>query len=248
MIRWIMAALLLTAGIATAQDAEWETGIGQKDQVTRGLVAYWAMRNSGTTVFDEWGAYNAGASNGVTFGTSYAAVGYGARFDGTNDYVDTANIGYTTVNMTYAAWINVGSSTGNDMHILDNDGGGTPYATIRSTAASRAFWAMRDASGQPIQLTGPVLASGWNFVCGVRSATNSYLYVNAVLTTNAANVNLSGSLGLNGRDTIGATFNGGTRARFFRGNIDEARIYNVALTADEIKQLYRMGAIPKGIK
>jgi hypothetical protein len=32
------------------------------------------------------------------------------------------------------------------------------------------------------------------------------------------------------------------------GSIDEVRIYNVALTADEIKQLYRMGAIPKGIK
>jgi hypothetical protein len=35
---------------------------------------------------------------------------------------------------------------------------------------------------------------------------------------------------------------------FFNGDIDEVRLYKVALTADEIKQLYRMGAIPKGIK
>jgi hypothetical protein len=30
--------------------------------------------------------------------------------------------------------------------------------------------------------------------------------------------------------------------------VDEVRIYNRALTADEVKQLYRMGAIPRGIK
>jgi hypothetical protein len=35
---------------------------------------------------------------------------------------------------------------------------------------------------------------------------------------------------------------------YFKGSIDEVRIYNRALTADEIKQLYRMGATPKGIK
>jgi len=32
------------------------------------------------------------------------------------------------------------------------------------------------------------------------------------------------------------------------GKIDEVRIYNRALSADEIKQLYRMGALPRGIK
>jgi hypothetical protein len=37
-------------------------------------------------------------------------------------------------------------------------------------------------------------------------------------------------------------------ANYFFGNIDEVRIYTRALTADEINQLYRMGAIPKGIK
>jgi hypothetical protein len=36
--------------------------------------------------------------------------------------------------------------------------------------------------------------------------------------------------------------------QYFAGYIDEVRIYNRILTADEIKQLYRMGAIPKGIK
>jgi hypothetical protein len=32
------------------------------------------------------------------------------------------------------------------------------------------------------------------------------------------------------------------------GWLDEVRVYNRALTAAEVKQLYRMGAIPKGIK
>jgi hypothetical protein len=34
----------------------------------------------------------------------------------------------------------------------------------------------------------------------------------------------------------------------FDGEIDEVRIYNRALSTDEIKQLYRMGALPRGLK
>ena len=66
MIRQIIIAAVLVA-LTTHADMEWQTAISQKEQVTRGLVAYWAMRNSGTTVYDEWASYNGTAVNSPAF-------------------------------------------------------------------------------------------------------------------------------------------------------------------------------------
>jgi uncharacterized membrane protein len=46
---------------------------------------------------------------------------------------------------------------------------------------------------------------------------------------------------------VGATIRESVLASFL-GHIDEVRVYNRAITADEVKQLYRMGALPRGIK
>ena len=61
-----------------------------------------------------------------------------------------------------------------------------------------------------------------------------YLYVNGVLKNNIAS---TGTVAPNGVINIGAE----NTARQFLGKIDEVRVYNRALTADEIKQLYNMG-------
>jgi hypothetical protein len=63
----------------------------------------------------------------------------------------------------------------------------------------------------------------------------------------------SGATGQNaGTPATGTTLTIGNRAsdaaRGWDGRIDEVRRYNVILTAAEIKQLYRMGATPRGLK
>jgi hypothetical protein len=64
----------------------------------------------GRTVYDEWGTNHGTESNGVTFATTHAAVGYGASFDGSNDYIslgsDWFNSGISTA-FTFAGWFRV---------------------------------------------------------------------------------------------------------------------------------------------
>ena len=59
--------------------------------------------------------------------------------------------------------------------------------------------------------------------------------------------NLTGLLAENSR-YLGLGFVTSPGLNSFDGAIDEVRIYNRVITLDEVKQLYRMGALPKGIK
>jgi hypothetical protein len=82
--------------------------------------------------------------------------------------------------------------------------------------------------------------------------TNSAVYINGV--SSAGNTLIASAIADPASFTysipmiIGSvTFSAG-RVEHFDGSIDEVRIFNVAKTADEIKQLYRMGATPRGLK
>jgi len=251
----IMVAISLAAvcGLVLAQ-TEWDFGIGQKDQVTKGLVAYWAMRNSGTTVFDEWGAYNGTATNSVTFGETYAAVGYGASFDGSDEYVTCGDIDFTSA-LSISAWVKVLDNSLNKAIAYKGDPGSAAsfsYGLFLEDTGNKVRF-MLSANGTTLAYrTGAVsvnIAAGWTHVVAVYNGTTMLIYINTAqddgtLTgTVPAALNNSAAALLIGRSTWN-----GSGGSYFDGNIDELRLYNRALTADEIKQLYRMGAIPKGIK
>jgi hypothetical protein len=250
----IIIAALLAFGAAWA-DMEWQTAIGQKDQVTSGLVAYWAMRNSGTTVYDEYGSNNGTASNGVTFATTHAAVGYGASFDGANDYISIADANSldfaANVSFTMTAWFKCGASPGNYPYFYAGRQAGNTLqhgiGIIGDGGANNGQARFESGSGG-LTSSNTFLDSSWHFIVGIADRSNgSALYVDGVLqnsTTNKPTANLT----LSSARSIGAGLYSGSATYCFNGQIDEVRIYNRALTADEIKQLYRMGAIPKGIK
>jgi hypothetical protein len=250
----IIAALLAT--VAAWADMEWQTAIGQKDQVTSGLVAYWAMRNSGTTVYDEWaGGYNGTASNGVTFGETYAAVGQGASFDGTNDFLALPLAAAGSAAGSVSAWIK-SSKSGTLQSIVSS--ADTAYIEKfvrididtgnRLTCLSRIDIAVAHyVQGDTVMATGQ-----WHHVVATADGSDYALYVNgAVQSLTTVTGDNSGRWFANVPDRDNLQIGLLTRSSSiipFAGQIDEVRIYNRALTADEIKQLYRMGAIPKGIK
>jgi len=251
--RIIIAALLLAGCVARAgTDDEWDTAIGQTEQVTKGLVAYWAMRNSGTTVFDEYGANNGTAINGVTFGTEHAAVGFGASFDGTNDYVDCNNPAALDIAgaITVSLWLRVAST--NVLHPLigSHDGVGSvheaSYSMYTRTTAGAMIAFRQNKAGTEYALVGGTLTPNlWHHAVGVfDGGTTITIYLDGAL------VNSGGTA-----QTRTRTFSGVKLGKissigngYVNGQIDEVRIYNVALTADEVKQLYRMGALPRGLK
>jgi hypothetical protein len=77
----------------------------------------------------------------------------------------------------------------------------------------------------------------WFHAVGVINGTTYQLYINGVLQSSA-----TGSFGIQsntGHVSIGAALVP-SAARFFPGTMDDMRIYNRALSAQEIKQLYAM--------
>jgi hypothetical protein len=233
MIRWIMAVLLLTADIATAQDAEWETAIGQKDQVTKGLVAYWSMRNSGTTVFDEWGTSTAVSTNGGTF--AKAVVGNGITLDGTNDYIVVSGISSTTKVFTFSCWAKSSQANTTYKYLMDIESGRVNFQWFGSSNGFMGVFngtinvPMADAPNDGL----------WHHIAFSAAVNDIILYVDGARVGNTvlyAGVNIGGQIAIGSRYTAGTT-------EFFQGSLDEVRLYNRALTADEIKQLYRMGKV-----
>lgn len=247
-MRASVMTLLVLVLATSAQARPRAFAIGQKDQVTKGLVAYWSMRNSGTTVYDEKGANNGTATGNTLFSVDNGVVGAGADMDGDGDYI-TAFTPSSLTAWTISAWVRLdklGSATTNVSTFI----GGY----VAATTSHR--WYLRSEDGGKIRLGiggGSVLSDAvlsqdvWHHVAATWDGTTARLWVDS------SGKSLAGS----GLTTafppfacpIGAFFdadghiytaNGNANA-YLDGQIDEVRIYNVALTADEIKQLYRMG-------
>ena len=249
MTRAIAAAALLAACACVRAD-EWSQMIGQTDQVTQGLVAYYAMRTSGATVLDEWGALPATATNSAAFGYDFGVVGNGAYLGGTNQHiwVLSASVGPTAFtgagSFSVSAWAKATSTS--KISVICRGGGGAPYF-------GWGMWVDRfgiiDTTPTPKDYlpSGDVVTGQWVFCAGVYVAhTSASFYQNGQLKQT---VNTDASVTIRS-SAVSTNINIGAYlpSDFFLGDIDEVRIYNRALSADEIRQLYRMGATPRRIK
>jgi sialidase-1 len=259
----IAACLAAVCGLVLAQ-SEWDFGIGQKDQVTKGLVSYWSMRNSGTTVYDEIGANTGTAAGDLGFAYTNGLVGDGASFGGVNSKVtvnDSDNLsfvsGATDTPFTFSVWAKY--SVTNNQYLLMK---GSAVASLEyalyfdGNAAIRVY--MYDVAndayiGRDKRFAAGDYKNAWtHFVAtysGSGLASGFALYANCVRidATNFASGSYSHSYNSNGVLGVGARLLAGSED-YFTGSLDEVRVYNRALELGEIKQLYRMGAIPRGTK
>jgi hypothetical protein len=246
MKRLLVAAAIL-AMLATAHARPRAYSIGQRDQVTKGLVSYWSMRNSGTTVFDEVGANNGGASNGVAFAYANGIIGQGAWFDSTNDFVQIADAASLRItgDITIAAWVNVQTLSAVRALIAFgavNDGTDHPatYAVRVFTNGTVNFHHRKSATSYDANgSVGTVVAGTWKFITVKVSGTKMSIFSDGALASAATSPGAPRAV-----PASGAYLSIGSRQdlTLYHGNIDEVRIYNRALSADEVKQLYRMGA------
>ncbi|MBU0678482.1 MAG: LamG domain-containing protein [Verrucomicrobia bacterium] len=231
-------AILILLTVATmAQARPRQFAISHTEQVTKGLVSYWSMRNSGTNVYDEWGGNNGTASGGVTFAYTNGIVGTGGRFNGSDGGVNVAyddSLAFTTA-FTALAWIKSDSIANRQAFLTSKDKDGATWL-VEVLNSKLRFYAYPYTDLSFIGST--TLESGvWYFVTvAFTSSGTSRLYLNGTEDG-------SGSIGVLSRDSdLGFWIGYDTVVpRFFNGSIDEARIYNRCLSLPEIKQLYRMG-------
>lgn len=192
---------------------------------------------SGITVLDASGWANHGTISGATW-TTQGKYGAALVFDGVNDWVtvnDAASLDVTTA-LTISAWIyptalNGGSTNGWRTVLLKEAGGTASYDLYANQDTNRPS-SYVSIGGIDRGVVGPTQLplNTWTHLTATYGGGQQRLFVNGVQVATRAqtgNVLLStGPLRIGGNLVWG---------EYFQGRIDEVRMYNRVLTAQEIQ-------------
>lgn len=189
---------------------------------------------SGSTIYDTSG----NGRNGTNYGSVVVAsqVGEGRYFDG-NDYIDMPDISLQNTSFTIAAWINplvyssfaawLGSSVSSSVRPP------TIYNYQVTSSTGSLHFGFGNGSWVSYLVTNVFNngANNWYHIAWVLDTVNdmTYLYRNGVeiWSTSQSAVNTTGSIAWVGRAD-----------NYFRGSMDQLRIYSRALSSTEINNLY----------
>jgi hypothetical protein len=200
-------------------------------------VGFWPMdEGTGTVAEDLAGDHDAVLVNGPTWtqGQSGGAV----QFNGANQYLDTgAAILDTTVNYTAAAWVKL-DSLGGFATAVSQDGVNNSAFFLQYSGADNRF-AFSFAGVRALAPDAPQTGR-WYHLVGVRDVTAGTLtlYVDGQPAGTATACLGDASTG---NTVIGrARFNGGP-VDFWRGALDQVHVYDRALSAGEVADLFAAG-------
>jgi len=206
---------------------------------------YWPFsEGSGTTTADASGHGNTGQLvGGVSWTTG--KFGKALAFDGSTGYVDAGHGSSTNIvgSVTMAAWVKM-NSAGQDQKVGGNQDGNIGGYKM-SIYGLRAEFEVRDASNTAnlnrSVAGGTILTMGvWYHVTGVYNAQGNSIktYINGVLDRDLEGVESNALASTTGDFIMGREpWTNVTATRFFNGSLDEVRVYNRALSDQEIKTL-----------
>ena len=212
-------------------------------QSAAGLVAGYAFNEGlGTSAVDASGSGLTGTlTNGAGWGTGRNAGA--VLLDGVNDFVELGNpaLLQLTGSMTVSAWVNSAAFPVDDAAIVSKRAGGEVGYQLDTTVdrgpRTIGFKLTNSSGGNMFRYGATTLqANTWYHVTGVYNAATSelHVYLNGQLddgtllgTVTATQQNSSANVNI-GRRPGFSNFN-------LNGRIDDARIYNRALTPTEIQ-------------
>lgn len=225
----------------------------QSDSLTKGLVGYWKFNDgSGTSATDSSGNANTGTlTNGPTW--TFGKVNGGVDFDGIDDFMTLADpvsgildFG-ASQDFTLSGWFNRDTFTTDDTilakrnGIVDTDDG---YIVYIDDATDKLTFEVSENSGTDeyqVESVSTFTTAGWHHFSVVwddDSTANTEIYIdgkkdNGTDTGTITNLDsLTNALAYR----IGAESDNNNP---FDGSLDEIRVYNRALTVDEVLRLYR---------
>ncbi len=227
-------------GYDNPKGSELVEGKGQVlGATTNGLVGYWNFdEGSGTTASDSSGSGNNGTLvNGPTW--TDGKVGSGAlSFDGSNDYVSMGNSNNAPPTFTLSAWVKHNIPENNVGIAGKHTGGNGYYLSTFYNGSNGIRKVSLTINSTTISSNGSFPEGTWIHVVGVFDGTNAMLYLNGVFDKSAP------SLAPN--PTSAGFFVGAQNATRFNGLIDEVRLYNRALSAQEVLDIYNDGSSAPG--
>jgi glucose/arabinose dehydrogenase/PKD repeat protein len=204
-----------------------------------GLAGAWGFNaGAGTSAVDSSGNGNtATLLNGLAWGTG--KYGSGLSLDGVNDYLSVPNSASLNVSgsaLSLSMWVNPNTASTGDHVLLGKHWNATmtspyyQYGIELQGNSTRPVLLVGTAAGYvAASMTGTLTKGVWSHLAIVWNGSTAQFYVNGVLVNSAT---LSATITARSNPLqIGADADPG---QFYRGLLDDVRIYNRAQTAAEV--------------
>ncbi|MGC9309824.1 MAG: LamG domain-containing protein [Candidatus Nanoarchaeia archaeon] len=196
-------------------------------------IAYWSFNEgSGSVAYDETGSFD-GSISGATYTTSGCASGSCLRFDGLDDYVKIGNYDLLKPStITVSAWfIREGGERWSSL-VYNMQWPDSGYLLFTDAKPYVSWRVLDEESYNEYDLDYPIQLNQLYHVVGVYDGASSQLYINGELVDSTpASYNPDSPT----KTMIG---NNAATAAPFLGTIDDVKIYDRALSSDEISDLY----------
>ena len=202
-----------------------------------GLVGLWSFNGpdinwGANTAYDRSGQGNNGTitSMSTTSSPAIGKLGQALKFDGVDDWINIPDTSYGYVNLTMSAWIKttnasnwvIGNGENSDLRI----------------SGGKIFFNYYTGVFQNLTGNTSVNDGRWHHIVVIREGLLNTVYLDGVSDGTLVTTGTPSSIGF---DAIGSRDNTFSSTQTVTGSIDEVRIYNRALSASEVKQLYNLG-------
>ncbi|AEE53663.1 LamG-like jellyroll fold domain-containing protein [Haliscomenobacter hydrossis] len=174
------------------------------------------------------------------FGLANNAV----SFDGAEGIEVANSVAYNSGKTTISFWVNVKELPGSGEYYLLSHGGWQERWKISLPAHGKPVFTTNYANGISDMDSGtPLAVNTWTHVVMVHDSTKDIIYFNG------AKVNEKAVLGLLNatKYDLALGYNNIDNGNFFKGSLDEVQLYNEALTALEVANLYNAQKLPATI-
>lgn len=208
--------------------------------VPSGLIGHWRLdETSGTDAFDTSGNDNNGTyqsfGSGAASGTSEGVVATSIVFDGEDEYIRVMN-SFNLAEFTVCGWF------------MPNEGADDDALISKFEDTSNGWWVeyvggellIKDDIGSPgsddLLYQTAIPQMKWTHFCaGINSDPRNFLYINGALIGDSDTPVGSWDDITSDRIYIGQRGNG---SKDVDGRLDDIRLYNRALTASEVQEIY----------
>lgn len=211
-----------------------------ENSLDKGLVAHYTFsKKTDSTVEDELGC-NPGVIKGSSTWVKTDG-GYALNFDGTTTCVERKNDSNLQISgaLTLTVWVRAAASADHDLYLISKYGWNL-CVTRKGTAKFESRNATNDAWTAPLYSKQSVAPEAWTFIVAVYNpiTKTQEIYLDGVLDNQLSRAEEFGGVTSHalclGRYTAGQ--------QYFQGLMGDVRIYDHALTPEEIKALYEATA------
>ncbi len=212
--------------------ASLDVTVSNTTSTQSGLVAAYSFNEgSGVQTHDSSGQNNTGTIAGATW-TASGRYGAALSFNGTNAWVTVADANSLdlTNGLTIEAWVNPTIGSGWRSVVMKETSGGLAYALYSANSSSRPEGYVHTSSDMGVAGTSAVALNTWTHLALTYDGTTLRIYANGVLVKSTAVAGVAATsaspLRIGGDSVWG---------EYFKGLIDEVRVYNRPLSAAEIQ-------------